>query len=562
MSFAPRLPVVASLVIPLIALGGALGGAGEARADYIDHLANLDDVGVLKVPRRGETRVLLVPVIVDDLPFEQGSEAAFLDELAAFYDPGATGWGFTPYWETQSLGRFRPEVTVAAPVRFGTCPPLGGYADCEIPRGAGFAEGDVQGALAVVDDALTFIDQVLTCATRPAGSGPDAALGCSEGGGVVLADFDRSGAVDGTADTIADGVILVSNAGFPGIALPIKDLATNPLLQFLGPFPSFTYDGVTVGAVAIAGRASPPRRSAWVSVHEFGHLLGYADLYDESGQTTDMPYTLMGGWYYADPGSLLDPFSRIAAGFGHVVQVTGPGTFELGPADRTGTVLKVGTGEEHFLVELRREVPGVLDGDLDDDLTGGAGVVVERVRLQRRPDPERGNYLQTLAACVNCTPFDTFLSIEQADGAFDLEHGRPRDDGEDLFQAGDEIGPSDDVLPRSLEHAVFSTNRLDGTPTGITIRVLEASGTRAVIEVDAPVVEDGCAEIVSLCGVLPCAAHVARPSVECGEVVPAAPEPDEPPPSGCGCGAGGEPFGTGGLLALAVLGRRLARRRR
>lgn len=555
-----------------------VGTAPRARADYIDHFANADDVGLLKVPRRGTTRVLVVPVIVDDLPFDQGSEQAFLDELAAFFDPAATGWAFTPYWHTMSLGRFRPEATVAAPVRFPTCPPLGAYADCEIPRGAGFAEGDLQGAVAAIDDALTFLDQIFRCATRPDDSGPDDALGCTAGGGVDLTGFDTSGAIEGTPDTIADGVILVSNAGFPGIALPIKELATNSLLQFLGPFPEFTYDGVTVGSVAIAGRASLPQHSAWVAVHEFGHLLGYVDLYDESGQTTDMPYTLMGGWYYADPGSLLDPFSRIAAGFGHVVQVTGPGTFAIGPADSTGTVLKVGTGEEHFLVEVRRELPGVLDGDLDDGLAGRFGVVVERVRLQKRPSPERGRYLQTLSKCVNCTPFDSFLSIEQADGAFDLENGRGRSDLEDLFQAGDEIGPSDDVSPRSFDHAVFSTNRLDGTPTGLAIRVLEATAEGAIIEVDAPVVADGCAEIAPYCPDLPCEARSEEALAECGEVIPPEPAPpdnddddDDDGCQGCGCGCasvsatqasgGAEPSLAALGVALALL-RPIYRRRR
>jgi hypothetical protein len=468
----------------------ALVGASASRADYIDHFANPADIGLLKVPRTGITRVLVLPVIVDDLSFDQGSEAAFLAEVAAFYDPAAHGWAFTPYWETTSLGRFRPEATVAAPVHFATCPPLGAYADCEIPRGAGFAEGDTAGAVEVMVDSLAFLDQAFRCAS----DGPGAATDCTAGGGVNFVDFDTSGIVAGTPDQVVDGVLLVSNARFPGIALPIKDLTTNPLLQFLGPFPEFAYDGVIVGAVAIAGFAQAPEHTTWVSVHEFGHLMGWADLYNEDGTTTDMPYTLMGGWFYRDPGSLPDAFSRMAAGFSHVVQVAGDGTFVIGAADVTGTVLKVGTGDEHFLVELRREVSGVLDGDL----TVPFGVVIERVRLQKRPSPQRGRYFDTLQNCVNCLPFDTFLAIEQADGLFELERQLPRDDDEDLFLAGSAIAPTDDTEPRTLDHRVFSTNRYDGTPTDITIRVLEADAEHAVIEIESPPVSDPCAEITAM----------------------------------------------------------------
>ena len=49
--------------------------------------------------------------------------------------------------------------------------------------------------------------------------------------------------------------------------------------------------------------------------HFIGHLLGFADLYNESQTTTDLPYSLMGGWYYDTAASLLDPFSRVAIGW-------------------------------------------------------------------------------------------------------------------------------------------------------------------------------------------------------------------------------------------------------
>ncbi len=509
-------------------------------ADFIDHFANPNDIGLLKVPRFGTTRVLVIPVVVDDQPFQQGSEQAFLDELASFYAPDAEGWAFTPYWEATSLGRFRPEATVAAPVRFATCPPLGAHEDCRIPRGAGLAEGDTQGAVNVLVDAFSFVDNILRCASE----GPTD--GCTEGGGINFADFDTSGPELGVPDDVVDGVILVSNAGFPGIALPVKDLSNNQLISLFGPFPEFIYDGKLVPAAAISGSTN----AAFVSVHEFGHLLGWCDLYNEAGTTTDMPYTLMGGWSYQDPGSLPDAYSRAAAGFAHVVQVAGDGTFTLGPADETGTMLKVGSGDEFFLVELRRKVEGRLDGDLTEEF----GVIVERVRLQKRPSAEQGRYFGTLQNCVNCTPFDTFLSIEQADGRFELENRFPRDDDEDLFQAGSEIAPSDDTAPRTLDHQVFSTNRYDGSRTDVTIRVVDVSATSATIEIEAPALENPCAEIAALCQVEECAVRDDGAG-ECGSVLP--PPQIVDPPLGCTC-ANTSPLGAAlfGLLALVRATRR------
>ncbi len=530
---------------PPIVCAILLAAAFPARADYIDHFATRDDVGRFKVPSSGATRVLVLPVIVDDLPFEQGDESAFVNDIHTFFaDDGdddlfAAGFSFGRYWTQTSLGRFRPHATVAAPVRFPRCPPLGAYADCAIPRGAGVSTGDLAGAIAVLDDALTFLDEVLLCAT----AGPSVERTCSEGGGVDLADFDVAGSSAGP-DGFVDGVIVVSNAAFPGIALPVQDLATG-VLSFSGPHPDFVYDDVQVAAVAIAGRATRPHRQTWVAVHEFGHLLGFADLYDESQSTTDLPYSLMGGWYYDTAASLLDPFSRVAIGWANVLQASGPGRFALPSSDRSGVVLKVGDGDEFFLVEHRRRHPGVLD----DDLTVDAGVFVQRVRLQKRPSPEPGSYLATLQSCVNCTPFDTLTMVEEADGAYDLQAGRPRNDADDLWTTGHEFGPSADVAPRSLTHPVFSTNRLDGTPTGLAIRVEEKDVEGAVVVVDAPPLPAPCDVLARVC---PDACVVDDGGHgRCGDFARFPPPPPRGTPyddDGAGCAASGCP-----PLWLAVL---------
>ncbi|MBM4281580.1 MAG: hypothetical protein FJ137_12745 [Deltaproteobacteria bacterium] len=538
-----------------VLLLAVVAAGAPARADYIDHFATRDDVGPLKAPSRGDTRVLVIPVIIDDLPFEQGDEAAFLADVDGFFaaDDGdlfTGGFSFARYWRQASLGRFRPVATVAPPVRFARCPPLGAYADCAIPRGAGVASGDFAGAVAVLNDSLAFLHEVLLCAT----AGPSRERSCTDGGGVDLAAFDIAGLTPGP-DGYADGVIVVSNAAFPGIALPVQDLAQNTLV-FTGPHPDFVYDGVAVPAVAIAGRARRPQRQTWVAVHEFGHLLGFADLYNESGAATDLPYSVMGGWYYDTAAPLLDPFSRVAVGWANVIQASGPGRFALASSARSGMVLKVGLGDEFFLVEHRRRYPDVLD----DDLTVDAGVHVQRVRLQRRPSPATGFYLSTLQSCVNCIPFDSLTMVEEADGRYDLQQSRPRDDAADLFVAGQALVPSDDTAPRSTSHPVFSSNRLDGTPTGLSIRVEPDDVDGAIVVVDAPAVADPCAALAGLCDhdcVVDDDGHG-----RCGDFGTWPPPKASPRPAeaaGCAALASGPGTATVGVLLVGLLP---ARRRR
>ena len=506
-----------------------------AHADFIDHFAVRTDVGLYKVPSQGPTRVLVLPVFIDNIDYPAGSEQAFLDEITAFYaDDTASifdaGFSFTRYYEQASLGRYRPAAEVAAPIHFPACPPLGAYANCEIPRGAGFTQGDVLGAVQVLKDALRFMDEIFTCASH----GPGDGRACTAGGGVDFTRYDTSGNQEGVADGFVDGVIVISNAGFPGIALPLKELAINPLLASLGPFPGFTYpddSGVVVPSVGIAGRTARPSRETFVSVHEFGHLLGFCDLYNESGAATDLPYTVMGGWYYADAAALLDPFSRIAIGWANVVQVAGSGSFTLPSSARSGNVLKIGDGDEFFLVEHRRKLPDILDGDLSID----SGVLVERVRLAKRPSPTPGGYFTTLQNCVNCTPFDAMLMVEEADGNYDMQQNRGRDDAHALFQTGDAMGPSTDTRPRSRAHPVFSTNLLSGAPTDLGITISSSDDDGAVVDVDAPALVDPCGALGTLC-VGACVIDDEGHG-RCGDFAPFPAEDPVPqaPPEGCGC---------------------------
>jgi hypothetical protein len=268
----------------------------------------------------------------------------------------------------------------------------------------------------------------------------------------------------------------------------------------------------------------------------------------------------MGGWYYDEPASLLDPFSRVAIGWANVVQVGGPGRFELPSSAGSGVVLKVGGGDEFFLVEHRRRFPDVLDDDLGVD----AGVHVQRVRLQKRPSAQPGSYLSTLQSCVNCTAFDPLSMVEEADGRYDLQANRGRDDAGDLFIAGQGIGPSDDTAPRSTTNAVFSTNRLDGTPTGLAVEVVELASDGALVAVEAPGLGDPCASLGELC-VGDCVVDTDGHG-RCGDFAPFPPPPESDDADDVGSG-GGPQCGAAspsllGLLGVAGAGVFVARRRR
>lgn len=531
----------------------SLALVGEpAHADFVDHFATGGDVGLMKVPRSGEVPILVIPVVVDDLPGAEGFE----DEVRAFFAPDAHAPSFVAYYRVTSRDRYRPQPIVAPAVHLPSCPRMGAYTGCAIPRGAGLPEGDLGGAIEVLRDAFDLLDEIFRCAV----AGPGPGLSCVEGGGVELARFDRSGA-EGVPDGFLDGVIVVSNAPFPGIALPVKWLVEAETLQSEErPLPSFVYGGLTVSSVAISGDPEVRVANA-VSIHEHGHLLGFADLYNEVGSTIDLPYSLMGGWDYTSPPPLLDPFSRARIGWANVRQVNGEETIRLGPAVETGEVLKIGTGEEIFFVEYRTRTPWI-----DGDLSVPGGVLVERVRLPRLPAPQPGKFINTLMECVNCERWDPLTLIEQADGRHDLQlKTRGREDAEDLFLAMDAISSSTDTAPRSDDHLVFSTNALDGHPTGIAIRVLELTEDHAVIRVVTASLADGCAELAAYCEGFTCGAGL------CGDT--GAPPAEalallEPAADGCGCHISGglqTSRRSGPLLVLALpllrLGRRLVKRR-
>ncbi len=477
-------------------------GGGTARADYVDHFAVRNDVGPRKSPALGRSKLLLIPVEV------KGSPPIDLERVRHFFSPDDPQ-GFVQYFRTASLGRFEPEVTVAPVVHFDTCPlPPEQFPSCAIAR------GDI--------NAFTAGMEMMREVVRRA----DAL-------GVDFAAHDINGR-NGTKDGWADGVMLLANVPFGGIAFPFAYFDGGPL----------TVDGTRIGMLGIAGRSD-----VHVMVHEFGHLLGLTDLYDESGGYDGLHFSVMGAWGYDPEIPLPDAETRYRLRWGNVIQVTGSGRYRLSPAEGSGELLRLGQGSEYLLIENRG--PG---GRFDGEFTA-RGLVVYHVDRTVKLRGEEGRFVDRIIDCVNCDPWRPYIRIIEADGRFDLQRGGRPDYAADLFGEGDVLGPDPSGIPLSPMHAVQSTNLYSGAQTGFAIREITVLDDGVIeLTVDAPSAVDACAE--PLC-------EDASVQSGCYPVNCIHEGPDAPGSSaGEGCGGCGATAGPGlfGGIALLWLGRPARRR--
>jgi M6 family metalloprotease-like protein len=479
-------PRLASLAPLWAALAVSLAPAA-ALADFIDHFSNPADVGAAKTPSRGEVRVLVLTIEVDGYP------PLNLEALRDYFSPNDALDGqerFTDFYARMSLGAFRPVGEVMEPLRFEGCPlpeDYFGYEDCAIPRGGGASSADKLTSLNV---GLGLLEEVLRRADEELG--------------VDFSRYDLSGP-QGEPDGWIDGVLLLHNINFGGIALP---------LYALRPEGPLALDGVQVNIVGIA-------ESPAVALHEFGHLLGWADLYDESGQTKGLQYSHMGSWGYDEPAPALDAFSRIAAGWSSPMMTLRPGEeardVRLPRSADSGAVVQLGEGTEYFLVEHR----GKSRGDYLDAGLVTRGLAIYHVNLDRYPSERDGQWALRLVDCLNCEPWAPMLMNEQADGLFELQRpGFRRDDRGDLFQPGDELVPSpDNTRPLGSGNRALSSNRYDGAVTGVWVTNIREDGEDFLVDfrVDEP------------CSLLSCGA----PGCEDGRCL-APPEEEEAPDLGQG----------------------------
>ncbi len=397
-----------------------------ARADYMDHFVIREDVGPHKTPYLGPAELVLVPVEV------QGHPPFEMEALRRFFSPDDPS-GFVRYFEVASLGRYRPNVTVALPIRYAACPlPEAQFPGCAVRRGdiAAFAAG------------MDMIRKVIAEASAS---------------GVDFSHFDVNGRRGGP-DGWADGVMILTNTPFGGIAFPFAYYNRGDNLAG-GTGGPLVVHGVKIPHVAIAGR-----RDVHVMVHEFGHLLGLTDLYDESGRYDGLHFSVMGAWGYDPKIPLPDAETRYRLRWANVHPVSGPVRVTMPPVESSGVVWRLGTGPEYFLVENRG--PG---GAFDAEFTA-RGLVVYHVDRRVKLKGEEGRFQERIADCVNCDAYHPYIRLLQADARFELERGGSPDAEEDLFRDGDVLLTDPSARGFSEEHQVLSTNWYSGEMSGFAMR--------------------------------------------------------------------------------------------
>ncbi|MFN7131197.1 MAG: hypothetical protein ACK4N5_03890, partial [Myxococcales bacterium] len=276
-----------------------------ARADFADHFARRDDIGMQKGPVLGKSRMLLIPVEVKGFaPFDMHATRVFFESDEEL--------GLRNYYRVNSNGRWDFEATVLDPVVFDKCPlPEDRFPGCKIARGDVNA---LQPGLEMLREVLRRVDPV-----------------------VHFRDYDING-LEGKPDGYADLVGIVTNTPFGGIALPVFFVNNGDNLagDTGGPF---VLDGIKLGVVALGGND----KNGMVMLHEFGHSLGLTDLYAENGTYPGTHFSAMGSWHYDYRPPLFDPETRFRMGWVTAKVVSGTVRAVLKPVAEGGDVYKLGT---------------------------------------------------------------------------------------------------------------------------------------------------------------------------------------------------------------------------
>lgn len=277
-----------------------------AHAIPLDHLLTKDDIGPNKNPSKGPASILVIPVHVGQGAFPQGE----FDALQNVFGPEAGDESFRSYWKDVSLGAYEPQTTLVQPLLYTDRCPLPGKSldDCTIE----FSDVDLitsGGIGKAFEDILSRLrdEQALD-----------------------LGAFDTTGVIPNEPDGYFDGVIVVSNI-VEGVAPPLAALQNQASVptQPGGAGPS-----IALGVVAMA----PP------FFHEFGHTLGFIDLYGGPPTNDIMNETQQG---------TLSAFSRQQIGWGAAIDVTQSLRVSLPPALKTGAYLRVGSAPKYVLIENR-----------------------------------------------------------------------------------------------------------------------------------------------------------------------------------------------------------------
>jgi M6 family metalloprotease-like protein/uncharacterized protein (TIGR03382 family) len=337
-------------------------------------------------------------------------------------------------------------------------------------------------------------------------------------GKVDFSKFDQNG-IQGAPDGTVDGVMIVVNVPGVGIAFPIEYVNSGSNLNG-GTGGAIVLDGVRIPYVAVGGASftkDGKQHLEYVILHEFGHLLGFADLYYEHPAAGDkyplwqgLHFSLMGDYDYTPDVALPDAESRRALGWQQHVVVSGTQSITLAPAASGGVAVKLGmmtdTRREYFLVEARGPGQGLDTGIKDAKGNPTWGLAVYHVDWSKGPKPETGEWPSRLIYCLDCDPFHPFIGNVESSGGFMLVN----DGSQGSVQASTGTGVSDDMVlfhggslssldnaqPLSPSNRYVATNYYDGTPSGISIRDIKVNDDHSVTATfTAPAVDDACADV-------------------------------------------------------------------
>jgi len=193
------------------------------------------------------------------------------------------------------------------------------------------------------------------------------------------------------------------------------------------------------------GVTGPYPPTVGVYAHEYGHVLGLPDQYDYGYESEGTSiYSLMAGgswnqWpneaiFSGNSPSFLDAWSRYRLGFVTPISVTSDKVVSLAPAESSPVVYRMNVpfsgGKEYFLLENRQQIGFDKGLDLygDGNVRGLAIYHIDDVVLTRnywRPN-EAENWKEFRSegwrpAANGESHYG--ISIMQADGRWDLEHG-------------------------------------------------------------------------------------------------------------------------------------------
>jgi immune inhibitor A len=268
-------------------------------------------------------------------------------------------------------------------------------------------------------------------------------------------DFSR---FDADGDRYLDGLFVV-HAGGGAEAEPDAAKRAKEMWSHQWNLPRAVTSG---GVSAFAYLTVPEDCRVGVCCHEFGHMLGLPDLYDTTYESEGVgAWCVMAGGSWNGGGDTpghLCAWSKTRMGWVKPRNVKSARSLELAPVEDHQVVYRLWSkgqvGSEYFLIENRQRVK------FDRDLPAG-GLLIYRINDAAHNNDHAGDY---------------WVTVEQADGARDLELMRNEGD------AGDPWPGSARKIAFDASSVPPAIDRL-GRPTRVAVRRIHMVGDKVACQV-------------------------------------------------------------------------------